>query len=390
MANLLADLSVAGQLALRALGRRLRAATEPAPNLEEFTRQMQALLARAPDGVIRDYHWLELSASQPPWIGSGLHLTKGEEVSYFISGRAYANRLLDIYINPAIQIWCKVGAQGEVFRGTRCSHSFCATEDGELQFGNYFPNDWEDRHGARKQDDSVHRDITGDLKILVIRWTSDALTGLRTLRDLDTDQGMLAAEVTRLEQGETTPPGWQYLWNLGPAEIYRPHSEADHPNCIRCRTHGDVGILQKNVDLPLSETSELSWRWCVDQLPSTLREDSVPSHDYLSIAVEFENGRDITYYWSSTLPVGTGYDCPLPNWAGKEFHVVVRCGAEGLGQWQQERRNLYEDYRQYMGEPPARIVKVWLIANSLFQRGEGGCDYADIIINNDAETLQVL
>ena len=53
-------------------------------------------------------------------------------------------------------------------------------------------------------------------------------------------------------------------------------------------------------------------------------------------------------------------------------------------------RNLYEDYRQYMGEPPARIVKVWLIANSLFQRGEGGCDYADIIVSSDAETLQVL
>ena len=40
--------------------------------------------------------------------------------------------------------------------------------------------------------------------------------------------------------------------------------------------------------------------------------------------MEFDNGRDITYYWSSKLPVGTGYDCPLPNWAGREFHVVVR------------------------------------------------------------------
>jgi hypothetical protein len=43
-----------------------------------------------------------------------------------------------------------------------------------------------------------------------------------------------------------------------------------------------------------------------------------------------------------------------------------------------------------MGEPPARIVKVWLIANSLFQRGEGGCDYADIVISDGAETRQVL
>ncbi len=263
-------------------------------------------------------------------------------------------------------------------------------QDGELQFGNYFPNDWKDLHGARKQDDSVYRNITGELKILVIRWASDALTGLRTLRDLDTTQGVLAGEVARLEQGETTPPGWQYLWNLGPAEIYRRTARLITPIVSAAGRKATWASCKKTWSLPLSATSEISWRWCVDQLPSTLREDSVPSHDYLSIAVEFDNGRDITYYWSSTLPVGTGYDCPLPNWAGKEFHVVVRCGAEGLGQWQQERRNLYADYRQYMGEPPARIVKVWLIANSLFQRGEGGCDYADIVISNDAETRQVL
>ncbi len=151
-----------------------------------------------------------------------------------------------------------------------------------------------------------------------------------------------------------------------------------------------MGILQYDVDLPLDASSELSWQWCVDQLPSTLREDSVPSHDYLSIAVEFDNGRDITYYWSSELAVDTGYDCPLPNWHGVEYHVVVRSGQDGLGQWQQERRNLHSDYRRYMGDPPDRIVRVWLIANSIFQRREGRCDYADILLHNGSGELRVL
>jgi len=106
--------------------------------------------------------------------------------------------------------------------------------------------------------------------------------------------------------------------------------------------------------------------------------------------VEFDNGRDITYYWSSELPVGTGYDCPLPNWKGKEFHVVVRSGPQGLGEWQAEQRNLYLDYRRYMGDPPARIVRVWLIANSVFQRGEGACDYAGITLHRRAGDVAVL
>jgi hypothetical protein len=108
------------------------------------------------------------------------------------------------------------------------------------------------------------------------------------------------------------------------------------------------------------------------------------------VAIEFDNGRDITYYWSSNLPAGTGYDCPLPNWAGKEYHVVVRTGTEGLGRWQNENRNLYHDYCKYMGKPPGRIVRVWLIANSIFQRGEGVCDYADIRLGSGQETVQVL
>ena len=106
--------------------------------------------------------------------------------------------------------------------------------------------------------------------------------------------------------------------------------------------------------------------------------------------MEFDNGRDITYYWSSRLPVETGYDCPLPNWAGREFHVVVRSGAGGLAEWHDERRNLHADYRRYMGEPPARIVRVWLIANSVFQRGEGICEYADIVLHGDHGAVRVL
>jgi len=390
MSRAITELKVAGRLALRVAGRRLRGGIEPPPDLAAFTGEMEELLAQAPASVVADYCWVQLPANQPPWVGAGLPLAQGCEVSYFAEGRVYANRFLDIYINPSLQLWCKLGDRGEVFRGTRNSHSFRADHNGPLMFGNYFPNDWADLQGTRLQNDDVYRQVSGELKVLVIRWGGGALDGLRALRGIADPGGRLGAEIERIELGDTTPPGWQYLWNLGPAEIYRRKPAADGADCIHCQTHADGGILQREVDLPLHEASEISWRWCVRQLPSTLREDTLPSHDYLSIAVEFDNGRDITYYWSSQLPVGTGYDCPLPNWSGKEFHVVVRSGGEGLGEWHCERRNLYADYRRYMGEPPARIVRVWLIANSIFQRAEGICDYADILLHDAAREVRVL
>jgi hypothetical protein len=382
MAGLLADLSVAGKLAGRSLGKRLRSEIEPPPDLELFTREMEQLLAAAPEGLVREHCWLHLPATQAPWVASSMSVDMGDEISYFSEGRVYANRLLDIYINPTLQLWCKIGDEGGIFRGTRPSYSCRANTDGSVMFGNYFPNDWADASGSRVQDDSCYQQASGELKVLVIRWHGKAADSLRALTKAVGPHSRLSGELERIDQGDTTPPGWHYLWHIGPAEIYRHQSAADGTHCIHCQTRSDTGILQKDVDLPLDESTEVSWRWCVQQLPSTLREDTLPSHDYLSIAVEFDNGRDITYYWSSKLPVGTGYDCPLPNWHDKEYHVVIRSGARGLNEWQDERRNLHADYLRYMGMPPARVVRVWLIANSIFQRGEGHCDYTNIQLHH--------
>ncbi|MFT5136117.1 MAG: hypothetical protein ACI8XV_001146 [Arenicella sp.] len=400
MTGTLTDLKVAGKLAVRAMGARLRSELEPTPDLVKFKQGMQALIDSAKADLIKETQWVSMPATQAPWIDSQIQLKSGEQVSYFVEGRTYVSQFLDVWIHPSLQLWSKVGNDGEVFRGSRKGHSFTAKNDGQLQFGNYFPNDWADRQGNRLQSDEVYAQASGELCVLVIHWNDKALDGLKELVNAGDYQAKLQNEIERIEQGDITPVGWNYLWNIGTSEIYSDqHTKTEQPtdhqhsiDCqtIHCHTSGDTGILQHDVDMALTKNTEISWRWCIDQLPSSIREDSLPSHDYLSIAVEFDTGRDITYYWSSTLSVGTGFDCPLPNWAGKEYHVVVRSGGENLGQWLQERRNLYADHEQYMGKPPARIVRVWLIANSILQRGTGTCDYADIVLSNDETKVRIL
>lgn len=56
-------------------------------------------------------------------------------------------------------------------------------------------------------------------------------------------------------------------------------------------------------------------------------------------------------------------------WCDREYHVVIRSGTEELRKWLEEERNVYEDYQKYVGEsPPERIVRVWLITGSRWQR----------------------
>ena len=95
----------------------------------------------------------------------------------------------------------------------------------------------------------------------------------------------------------------------------------------------------------------------------------------------FDNGRDLTWMWSAELPVGRTFRCPLGWWCDWETHTVARSGTAGLGQWQSERREVLAEYRDALGEPPPqRIVAVWLIANSVFQRAEARATFRNIVV----------
>ena len=177
MAGLLTDLSVAGKLLFRQLGKTRSAA----PDLDRFSADLQSCLERLDDGLVAETACFDMPANKIPWCGSGVRLQAGEELSYFLCGQVCANRSLDIQVNPALNTWCKIGEQGNVFRGTRLSHSVRATEEGELLFGNYFPNDWTTPRGERMQDDSVYNSVSGEVRILVIRWKGTALEGLQAL-----------------------------------------------------------------------------------------------------------------------------------------------------------------------------------------------------------------
>jgi hypothetical protein len=228
--------------------------------------------------------------------------------------------------------------------------------------------------------------------VLLLRWAagSDPAARLRELSADPASPALVRAEVERLATPNDTPPGWSYRHSIGPAETYQPAGGPGGRAAIGCCTHGSAAILQHETPFPLLPGTSLEWSWRVDELPSDLAEDTLPSHDYLSIAVEFEDGQDLTYYWSAALPVGTVYRCPLPGWSERETHMVLRSGSDGLGLWQDERRDLHADYARCVGTPPASIRRVWLIASSIFQRRTGRCAYADVRLTGGGGELQVI
>ena len=377
---------------MRSLGRRLSGATAPAVTDAEFRATLEPWVTALPPEVAvgHAFHWLP--GTQPPWHDTGVDLEPGESVTLFADGRVYLSRALDIWVGPAFQLWCRVGEQGPVFRGTRATHTFTAQGRGRLWLASYFPGEWTDRSGTIATPASEYGKVSGGLSVLVLRWRRgvDVPALVRGFARDTRVPGLVLAEAQRLDQPVPAPEHWDYLWYLGPGEIFRPGLAPDGRRSIGCHTHGDVGILRREARTPLLPGTRLRWSWRVDELPTDLPEDTLPSHDYLSIAVEFDDGQDITYYWSAALAAGTVYRCPLPTWKDKETHVVVRSGPDGLGRWLEEERDLHADYARILGGPAREVVRVWLIANSLFQRGHGRCEYASIRLITNEGPLEVL
>lgn len=379
------EVSIAGRVALRHLRSSLTGRQTPAPDTAEFRARCARWLHPLPDDLLIETVHVDLPGNEPPWFDTGLDLRAGDTVTWLACGRVYLSRLLDIWVGPGFQLWGRVGATGTVFSGTRDTFSFTAEKGGRLFLASYFPAEWSTRSGELATDPGEYRKASGSLSVRLLRWRrhQTPAEGLARLTQRTDAPAQASAEIRRLGSVVKPPSGWQYLWFLGDAEIYSP---ANGSRGIACRTHGDVGILQTAFELPLTTDTFLEWEWRVDQLPSELAEDTLPTHDYLSIAVEFDNGQDITWHWSAKLPVETIYRCPLPTWKHRETHIVIRQGPRGLGRWQAESRNVFEDCVNALGAPADRIVKIWLIANSLFQRKPGQVEYRNIRVVSHGST----
>lgn len=363
-------------------------ASNPEPDHDSFNTRMIGLLARVPETLFSETKYVYLAAHTPPWIDTGIELSPGATVTTLAQGRVYLNKFLDIYANPEYALWARVGETGEIINGTRDTNTFTTDNGGRLYLAT-LSGEWADKSGGLATAPEEYDRAKGGISVQVFVWNEDPVQALEQLAEQGDVDGLVATELDRLRNRREKPAGWEFLWFLGRSEIYSDHTSNNNSATIECKTHENVCILQKDAPFDLTPDTRLEWTWRVDQLPSDYPEYTLPTHDYMSIAVEFDNGQDLTYYWSQSLPVETCYRCPLPTWNDRETHLVIRTGKKNLGEWLNESRNVFEDCRKAYGEPPKRIVRVWLIANSLLQRKCGMCEYKSIRLTDGERTFNV-
>jgi Protein of unknown function (DUF3047) len=120
------------------------------------------------------------------------------------------------------------------------------------------------------------------------------------------------------------------------------------------KSAGDHSTIAKEVHVQLGQTPVLEWAWKVLSLPAgaDLRNKSTSDATGHLFVVwprwpALLRSRLIGYVWDRTLPMGS---MVTSRKTGTVTFIVVRSGAQGLGEWQVQRRNVADDYRKLFGE----------------------------------------
>lgn len=365
----------------------LGAVSAVAADTNAFEWTVKDALAPLANKEVADLKVVHLSADVQTWIDTSIKLKTGDRFTLVMNGRSWLSKTRNVSLPTSLLVMSRVGADGTVLRNTRDTNTIESPSDGNL-FLSHSTVRILDQPGS-----GLNLDEGGTITVAVIRWSADADVPAilaRLAKGKDAPQ-WAAAELARLQNPPQPPEGWAYA--LVPGEmfhVFEKHGDGGPAKRMELRTQGDTALLRKEVVRDLTSQSRIAWKWKVDALPSKVAENSLWTHDYISIAVVFDNGKDITYIWSAALPKEDIFQCPFPGWINRETHIVVRSGTEGFGTWLAEERNVFEDYERAVGGPaPKHITSIWLIGVSFISRKEGLASFGDIELRDEISTARL-
>jgi hypothetical protein len=168
---------------------------------------------------------------------------------------------------------------------------------------------------------------------------------------------------------EPLETAWEHIVFEGATEYSR--DTVDGRAAIRARGRDSASGLYREVSYSLGDRPWIQWAWRVERLQPSADIRIKEGQDFAAaLYVMFGRpgplNRDVpvlTYVWTNdSVPVGTVVPCP---WHPEIMrHMVLRSGGR-LGQWEDERRNVVEDFRRAFGtEPPGDVEMIALFTDN--------------------------
>lgn len=152
-------------------------------------------------------------------------------------------------------------------------------------------------------------------------------------------------------------------------------------------------LLKKKIDL--QKTPFMSWSWLAENKLPQFNERIKSGDDFVArVYVVIDGGlvvwnsKSLSYVWSSNQSKGQVWNNPFTG--SKVKMLSVRGKEDNLGQWQNEKRNVYQDLIKYFGDKGSDsanqnayrfIDVVAIMTDTDNSKGKAESYYGDIIFS---------
>ena len=129
----------------------------------------------------------------------------------------------------------------------------------------------------------------------------------------------------------------------------------DSRPCIKAESSASASALYYKIKFNTEDYPVLTWTWKVDHILSNGDALHKEGDDYAARvyvvfpSLAFWRTKALNYIWANKLPQGEAVPNPF---TGNAMMVAVESGLERTGQWVEEKRNIFEDYRRFFGKDP--------------------------------------
>ncbi|WHZ22781.1 MAG: hypothetical protein OJF47_001893 [Nitrospira sp.] len=218
-------------------------------------------------------------------------------------------------------------------------------------------------------------------------------------------QGPVLLEVGKFSvaaEGVALPDGWKPLTfkKVGRHTTYEV-VKVGSTAVVKAVSEASASGLTKEVTIDPHEYQIVRWRWKVENLlqKSDVNRkdgDDYPARLYITFAYEPEKvslGKKLkykagqalfgdipigalNYIWDTKSLAGTIVDNAFTDFAKM---IVVESGAQRIGSWIEEERNVYEDYKAAFGEEPPAINGVAIMSDTDNTKERAVAYYGDIV-----------
>lgn len=202
--------------------------------------------------------------------------------------------------------------------------------------------------------------------------------------------------------GPALPEGWKPL-TFAKVEKHTAYELVKDGDTVvmRARSEASASGIVRELRIDPRQYPVVRWRWKIGNLleKSDIRSkqgDDYPARLYITFEYEpdkvsfgrrtqYRLGRllfgdipiaALNYVWDGKAPAGTVVDNAYTDFAKM---IVVRSGAQGVGTWVEEERNVYEDYKHAFGGEPPMIKGVAIMTDTDDTGESASAYYGDIV-----------